>query len=392
MNRLTRSCFLSFLIIRVTITGHAQPNLLLNGGFDDVNVCTEYKAECGVEGWFYLKDVKVQMLANDTINTLTGTNSIAILYNWIGYTSFTPVFGSILPCRLQAGKSYTLKGLMNVRLNPKLQFKAGVCFGEWFYVPRRPFASAMKPDSILSITQVPNSNFVEFDFHFTATGQERYFTFGSYIHQDSLAGKAPLTGTQTINMILDRFSLTPDDPEETLCDAFAANKSIIYQYDFRHKEMDYSLYGRGQLAIEPEFDNNSVTVKRKETVLPLVKTDTLRLGDVLFDFNKAILKPSAISILKNYFTADRLSGIDSIRIEGHTDSIGTDTRNNQLSGQRSEAVQNWLLQNGLANGTPVSVFAWGRSRPVASNQTAAGRAQNRRVELILFRKKEVPLH
>lgn len=391
MHRLTRSCFLLFLLLRVAVTGHAQTNLLLNGGFDEVNVCTEYNAECGVEGWFYLKDVKVQMLASDTVHAITGTNSIAILYNWIGYTSFTPVFGSILPCRLQAGKSYTLKGLMNVRLNPKLHFKAGVCFGDWFYVPRRPFASAMKPDSIGSVGQLSNSKFVEFEYHFTATGQERYFTFGSYIHKDSLTGNAPLTGTQTINMILDRFSLTPDDPEETLCDAFAVNRSIIYQYNFRHKEMDYSLYGRGQLAIEPEFDNNSITVQRKEPVMPMIKTDTLRLGDVLFDFNKAILKPAAVTILKNYFTAERLAGIDSIRIEGHTDSIGTDTRNNQLSGQRSEAVRNWLLQNGMASVTRLSVYAFGRTRPVASNQTAAGRAQNRRVELILFRKKELPL-
>lgn len=389
MNRLTRSCLLLSLVLQVALPDYAQTNLLLNGGFDDVNVCTEYKAECGVEGWFYLKDVKVQMLASDSVNKLTGTNSIAILYNWIGYTSFTPVFGSILPCRLQAGKAYTLKGLMNVMLNPKLQFKAGVCFGDWFYVPRRPFASSMKPDSILSITQVPNSNFVEFEYHFTATGQERYFTFGSYIHKDSLTGNAPLTGTQTINMILDRFSLTANDPEETLCDAFAANKAIIYQYDFRHKEMDYSLYGRGQLAIEPEFDNNSVTVQRKEPVLPLIKTDTLLLGDVLFDFNKAVLKPAALSILENYFTADRLAGIDSIRIEGHTDSVGTDSRNIQLSGQRSEAVKNWLLKNGLPSGTLLTVYAYGRSRPVASNQTADGRAQNRRVELILFRKKEL---
>lgn len=390
MYKTTRSLLLLLLVFPVAGTGYTQPNLLLNGGFDDVNVCTEYNAECGVEGWFYLKDVKVQMLASDTINAITGTNSIAILYNWIGYTAFTPVFGSILPCRLQAGKSYTLKGLMNVTLNPKLNFKAGVCFGDWFYVPRRPFASTMKPDSILSITQLPNSHFVEFDYHFTATGQERYFTFGSYIHKDSLAGKAPLTGTQTINMILDRFTLIPDDPEETLCEAYAINKAIIYQYNFRHREMDYSLYGRGQLAIEPEFNDSSSTVKRKEVVVPLLKTDTLLLGDVLFDFNKAVLKPAAVKILQTYFTNDRLAGIDSIRIEGHTDSIGSDNRNNLLSGQRSEAVKSWLLQNGIPSGTILTIHAYGRTRPIATNQTVAGRAQNRRVELILFRKRELP--
>ncbi len=385
---------LHFILLTVLISGSmkgmTQTNLLLNGGFDDVNVCTEYSAECGVEGWFYLKDVKVQMLANETEHPLTGTNSIAILYNWIGYTAFTPVFGSILPCRLRKGKGYTLKGLMNVTLNPKLNFKAGVCLGEWFYVPGRAFAATMKPDSIVSVTPVPNTHFVEFEFHFTATGNERYLTFGSYIHKDSLAGKTPLTGTQTVNMILDRFVLEPDDPKEIRCAAFAANKKIIYQYNFRHKEMDYSLYGRGQLAIEPEFNDSSYTTEQVNTTITPPPTDTLQLGDVLFDFNKAVLKPSAIKILSSFFTPERMARIDSIYIEGHTDSIGTDSRNTVLSGQRSESVRNWLLENGLPPGTRLSVHPFGRSRPVATNRTAEGRIQNRRVELILFRKTQVP--
>lgn len=370
--------------------GMSQTNLLVNGGFEEVNVCTEYKAECGVEGWFYLRDVKVQMLGNDGDNPLTGYISIVMLYNWVSYTGFTPVIGTILPCRLQPGKNYTLKGLMKVALNPKLNFKAGICLGERFYVPRRPYAAGMKPDSINSITPVPNTNFVEFDYHFTATGNERYLTFGSYIHQDSLAGKTPLTGTQTISMILDRFSLTPDDPKETLCAAYSSNKDIIYRYNFRHKEMDYSLYGKGQLAIEPEFSDSSITGEQVVIIQPAIKTDTLSLGDVLFDFNKAVLKPSALNILRDYFTPDRLSRIDSLYIDGHTDSIGTDSRNIELSGQRSEAVKNWLLQNGLPASTPLSVHPYGRNRPVASNQTAEGRALNRRVELILFRKRELP--
>ena len=76
------------------------------------------------------------MLANDSANQLTGTNSIAIFYNWINYTGFSPVIGTILLCNLQAGKGYTFKGLITATLNPKLNFKAGVCLGEWFYVPR----------------------------------------------------------------------------------------------------------------------------------------------------------------------------------------------------------------------------------------------------------------
>jgi outer membrane protein OmpA-like peptidoglycan-associated protein len=390
MNKRIQPLLLLVILTSSSITGLAQTNLLLNGGFDDINTCTEYKAECGVEGWFYLKDVKIQMLANDSASQLTGTNSIAIFYNWINYTGFSPVMGTILPCNLQAGKGYTFKGLVTATLNPKLNFKVGVCLGEWFYVPRRPFAATMQPDSILSITQVPNTNFVAFDYHFIAKGNERYLTFGSYIHKDSLAGKTPLIGAQTVSVVLDRFVLQPDDPEEIRCDAWAFNKEKIYAYNFRHREMDYSLYGRGQLAIDPDFIDSSFTTKRKEEIKQPLKTDTLKLGDVLFDFNKAILKPAALKILAAYFTSERLAGIDSIYIEGHTDSVGTDSRNNTLSLQRSEAAKNWLFQNGLTTSTPVTIIPYGRSRPVAPNRTAEGRALNRRVELILFRKKELP--
>lgn len=380
-----------FLLLAGFLTGFSQVNLLVNGGFDEVNTCTEYKAECGVEGWFYLKDVKVQMLAQDGENPLTGTNSLAIFYNWMNYTGFTPVVGTILPCHLQKGKQYTLKGLVNATLNPKLNFKIGICLGERFYVPRRPFSGTMRPDSIDSVTPVPKTRFVEFTYRFTATGDEKYLTFGSLIHKDSLAGKTPLTGVQTVSVILERFSLQPDDPKEVLCDAYLLNKGIIYAYNFRHREMDYSLYGRGELAIEPEFSDSSYTQVLPEKIKPLIKTDTLKLGEVLFDFNKALLKPAAIKILTAYFSNGEMNHIDSIRIEGHTDSVGTDTRNNLLSAQRSESVKAWLQQHGLSAAIPVTIYPYGRSRPVASNRSPEGRALNRRVELILFRKTELPL-
>src|SRR5215475_11121268 len=94
-----------------------QRNLLLNGSFEDINVCTEYNAECGVEGWFYLKDVKAQMLANDDSIQFLGNNSFGLFFNWLGYTQFSPILGTILPCRLQQGKRYTFSGMLKAKLN-----------------------------------------------------------------------------------------------------------------------------------------------------------------------------------------------------------------------------------------------------------------------------------
>jgi OOP family OmpA-OmpF porin len=118
--------------------------------------------------------------------------------------------------------------------------------------------------------------------------------------------------------------------------------------------------------------------------LPL--TDTLRLGDVLFDFNKADLKPEAVTVLSSFFSKTELENIDSIIVEGHTDSIGTMERNQELSLQRSNAVAKWLGQLNIVLPHQIQTRAFGKSRPIASNTTTEGRAANRRVEIIIFRK------
>lgn len=366
----------------------AQTNLLLNGGFEEVNTCTEYKAECGVEGWFYLKDVKAQMLNNETNSQLLGSNSFGISFNWLAYTGFTPVIGAILPCGLQKNSRYTFKGIISALLNPKLLLKPGISVGEKFYVPNRPFAKTMHTDSIILMTAIPKTNFYEFEYSFIADGTERYLTFGTYIEEDTVGGKKKLTGTQTVSLVLDNFQLIPADEKEVICADFDRNKEIIYHYNFRHKEMDYSLYGKGELAILfNKADSNFVTQLREPP--PPVRTDTLKLGDVFFDFNKAQLKQGALKMLETFFlTRMEPLSIDSIYIEGHTDSIGTDSRNMTLSLQRCESIRQWLLLNSILSDRDIQVRPFGRSQPVATNSTPQGRALNRRVELVLFSKKE----
>ncbi|MCX6317856.1 MAG: OmpA family protein [Bacteroidetes bacterium] len=382
-------CSLLFILLLHGTSLRAQQNFLLNGGFEDINTCVEYNAECGVEGWFYLKDVKAQMLSNDVNIQLVGNNSFGLFYSWNGYTAFTPVMGTILPCQLQANKTYTFSGLISARLNNKLLLQAGICMGERFYVPRRPFSNSLYPDSIPNITAVPNSNFFRFEYRFVATGKERYLTFGTYIREDTVGAKKKLIGVQTVSLVLDNFQLVPDDPLEGPCADYAMRKEKIYQYDYRHKEMDYSLYGKGELAISFP-DNDSGAITRIIIPPPPPKPDTLLLGDVLFDFNKATLKPSALNVLTNvFFKAAIPQPADSIYVEGHTDSIGTDKRNITLSAERCEAVKQWLVMNSIALPEQIRVKPFGKSRPIATNKTPEGRAMNRRVELVIYRKQKL---
>jgi len=71
-----------------------------------------------------------------------------------------------------------------------------------------------------------------------------------------------------------------------------------------------------------------------------------------------------------------------LSVEGHTDSIGSDDYNQQLSEKRAEAVRDYLIQQGISSDSVVA-SGFGKTAPVASNETPEGRQQNRRVELVL---------
>jgi OmpA-OmpF porin, OOP family len=107
----------------------------------------------------------------------------------------------------------------------------------------------------------------------------------------------------------------------------------------------------------------------------------LTLDSVLFETNKAALKSGALENLYPLVTFLRENPERTVRIEGHTDSTGDETYNLKLSQQRAESVREFLMQNGIEPNRIVA-RGYGETAPVASNDTAAGRQQNRRVELV----------
>lgn len=108
----------------------------------------------------------------------------------------------------------------------------------------------------------------------------------------------------------------------------------------------------------------------------------LTLGDVLFDIGRSDLKPGALRTLEQ-LTAFLVENPDRTAIiEGHTDSVGAAAFNQRLSEERAQAVQNALIERGIAPAR-LSAVGFGPTKPVVGNDTAAGRQQNRRVEVIL---------
>jgi outer membrane protein OmpA-like peptidoglycan-associated protein len=108
----------------------------------------------------------------------------------------------------------------------------------------------------------------------------------------------------------------------------------------------------------------------------------VNMSDVLFDTGKYSLRPLAREKLAK--VAGIVSGHPGLRldVEGHTDSVGGDDYNQQLSEQRGGAVRDYLMQQGMAVSS-VTSKGFGKTQPVASNDTADGRQQNRRVEIVI---------
>ena len=113
----------------------------------------------------------------------------------------------------------------------------------------------------------------------------------------------------------------------------------------------------------------------------LAATGRVRLYGILFDTDKAAIKPESLPTLDEVVALMSGEPEWQITVEGHTDATGAAAHNQALSEQRAAAVKAYLVSKGVAE-SRLSSAGFGASRPVADNATELGRAQNRRVELV----------
>lgn len=122
-------------------------------------------------------------------------------------------------------------------------------------------------------------------------------------------------------------------------------------------------------------DSEAAAIRREGNLLAI----SLR-GDVTFDTDSAVVRPGLYSEINRIASILIKYPMTVIQVEGHTDSTGSESYNMDLSGRRAEAVRNLLIQRGVES-SRILTMAFGESKPIASNETNYGRAQNRRVEI-----------
>lgn len=135
-----------------------------------------------------------------------------------------------------------------------------------------------------------------------------------------------------------------------------------------------------QLAMERnrQLESRLQELNAKQTPRGLVVT----LGDVLFDVDRSVLKPGGLRMVDQLVAVLKEFPQRNVLVEGFTDSTGNAGYNQTLSGQRADAVRTALMRQGIDTAR-VTARGYGEASPVSSNDTAAGRQMNRRVEIVL---------
>jgi outer membrane protein OmpA-like peptidoglycan-associated protein len=145
----------------------------------------------------------------------------------------------------------------------------------------------------------------------------------------------------------------------------------------------------GYIAVSDNLDLSALRQyeeRRADLVLvPMEVGQSVRLNNLFFDFGKATLRKESFSELGRLADVLRRNPNMAVEIAGHTDSVGTAERNQELSQQRANAVAMYLKGKGIGN-ERVTVAGYGATKPLAPNETEEGRQRNRRVEFVILRR------
>lgn len=139
-----------------------------------------------------------------------------------------------------------------------------------------------------------------------------------------------------------------------------------------------------QARIKEQFETVEQMFDREEALVFREGNDiTLRLVGLSFASGQAAITPELYPLLEKVESAIDVFPRSSIVVEGHTDSYGGDQTNQTLSQSRADAVQQYMLNAMRIPSNRISANGYGETRPIANNETSAGRARNRRIDIVI---------
>lgn len=364
------------LILPVFLAGicDAQQGLLVNGGFEDVNVCTEYNVECAPEAWMSSSAGFINYF-KDANRSHSGINCMAIEAAHYQKKYNRSYLRTQLVCGMRKGSVYNLEFFIK-SIHPILD-SIGILFTATDPLYGNTFMRGKEPAVYVKGHVQPNefgdSTWRKVSLSYRATGEEVFMLIG-YFGKEDYRGERLNPLENRYHVFFDDFSLMPADPGEHLCESWSAMKEEIYAENERHDLLERKKkYYRTTPPEPPQLERNVI-----------VAIDTLVLPDILFRAGKADLQPGSFAVLDSIAASARNKQVDSLVLRGHTDNTGTSAANELLSQNRAKAVADYIAPR--VSQKPVPVFTYGLAdrQPVSDNGTPAGRQKNRRVEILIY--------
>ncbi len=240
-----------------------------------------------------------------------------------------------------------------------------------FYLSASPVSvnykneSKFSPQIIFSGLPVENKHFTTLCDYFIADGGEQFITVGRF------------TGPENMNPIL---------REVYVQGLFGLEKASYYLFDnIELFEIQDTSECNCRIDVLPIIPKRNIPEVLYETDLNKLKQGIpVILENVNFEFDRYTLLPASGDILKTLLTYLQNNPEIKISIEGHTDDIGTEQYNDELSINRARSVYNWLINKGI-NSARLSFTGFGKSRPIFNEKDEGHRALNRRVEVRIIK-------
>ncbi|MBC7949277.1 MAG: OmpA family protein [Chitinophagaceae bacterium] len=347
-------------------------DLLANGSFEEENICTEYKVNCAPEAWITNRD-GFSNYFKGVHRAHSGERFLAVEAGYSGMPFQRTFIRSRLLCGLRKGHQYRLQ--LFIKSPHAILDSIGVLFTAYDFLFGQRKLQNLSPSIFLRPEKgefTRDSNWQKVSLVYTATGEESFISLAYFARKD-LRRETGIPKEKRFFVYVDDISLMPEDPRESICYEWNANRTGIYEQDERHEFL--------RQKVRQNMDNPPTVVN---PTTRYYRIDTLLLPDVLFASGKAELQRNSHQMLDEF--SKRLTGkeIDSIVVEGHTDNTGTASGNEKLSVDRANAVEAAIRQRVSPRNLTIVARGWADRKPLTGNNSVAGRQQNRRVELLVY--------
>jgi len=364
-------------------------SLIANGDFEEINICSEFRAKCAPEAWFRIPSTDVTIETKNIQRVYEGKHSEAIILGNKNHPLKYRVFlYTMLLCPLEANAEYNI----SFYINPiyEKQYQLGILFTETELISGLHNPLIYTPQIIVSnknqTWKDKKSNWRKIEVTYTAKGGEQFLIFGNFNQQ-----QYPFTKKTVLNsslgdlaFLLDKIELEPTKKNPITCEEYDKNKALLYAANHRHADKKSILTKPIQQPI-PSTDSIVIDSIAKEDPLPTetVTETTFEISDVAFDFDSHKLKKSFFHQLDSILLKIQNLNPRKILILGHSDNVGNRDYNLKLSKMRALSVKNYIISRHSQYQNLIKIEGLGEQQPKVDNLTEENRAKNRRVEIIL---------